>query len=191
MVVVIGILGVGLFFGAMLTSLTSFMADRGAPEQAGLLYGVMGIGSASFALGVAVFPQRFTRSARWLVFTAVILSGALFLPFVESVGGMIAALAVMGVGIGPTLVTQYSIAADRSPAGRSATVMTILGSAVIVGQSIGAALTGEVAQRFGTEASLLLPIVAAVVTLLAGFGNVVLSRDPGGKREAVSELSPG
>lgn len=175
-VVVIGILGVGLFFGASLTSLTSFMADRGAPEEAGLLYGVMGIGSAAFALGVAVFPQAFTRSARWLVFTTVILAGALFLPFVQSVGGMIAALAVIGVGIGPTLVTQYSIAADRSPAGRSATVMTILGSAVIVGQSIAAAVTGEVAQRFSTEASLLLPIIAAVITLVAGVGNWVLSR---------------
>ncbi|RNE66768.1 MFS transporter [Cryobacterium tepidiphilum] len=175
-VVVVGILGVGLFFGAMLTSLTSFMADRGAPEEAGLLYGVMGIGSAGFALGVALFPERFTRAARWLVFTTVILIGALSLLFVHSVGGMMAALAVMGVGIGPTLVTQYSFAADRSPAGRSATVMTILGSAVIVGQSIGAAVTGEVAQRFGTEAALLLPIIAAAITLLAGLANALIGR---------------
>lgn len=186
-IVVIGILGVGLFFGAMLTSLTSFMADRGAPEEAGLLYGVMGIGSASFALGVAVFPQRFTRSARWLVFTAVILAGALFLPLVHTVSGMIAALAVMGVGIGPTLVTQYSIAADRTPRGRSATVMTILGSAVIVGQSIGAAVTGEVAQRYGTETSLLLPILAAVITLLAGLGNALLGRRPRAPFPAAAE----
>jgi len=177
-VVVIGILGVGLFFGAMLTSLTSFMADRGAPEEAGLLYGVMGIGSASFALGVALFPERFTRTARWLVFTTVIFAGAAALLFVTSVGGMVAALAVMGVGIGPTLVTQYSIGADRSPVGRSATVMTILGSGVIVGQSIGAAVTGEVAQRFGTEAALWLPVAAAGLVLLAGLGNAVLSRRP-------------
>ena len=41
LIVVLGILGVGMFFGTMLTSLTSFMADRGAAEQAGLLFGVM------------------------------------------------------------------------------------------------------------------------------------------------------
>lgn len=46
LVVVLGIFGVGFFFGATLTSLTSFMADRGDAERAGLLYGVMGIGSA-------------------------------------------------------------------------------------------------------------------------------------------------
>ena len=35
LVVVLGILGGGMFFGTMLTSLTSFMADRGAAGQAG------------------------------------------------------------------------------------------------------------------------------------------------------------
>jgi MFS family permease len=175
-VVVAGILGVGLFFGAMLTSLTAFMDDRGAAEQAGLLYGVMGIGSAAFALGVALFPERFTRAARWIVFGAVILAGTVALPFVHTVGAMTAALAAIGIGIGPTLVTQYSFGAERSPVGRSATVMTILGSAVIVGQSVGAAVTGEVAQRAGTSAALVLPLVAAAIVVAAGGVNAVLGR---------------
>ena len=38
-VVVLGMLGIGLFFGATLTSLTAFMEARGAGEQTGLLYG--------------------------------------------------------------------------------------------------------------------------------------------------------
>ncbi|WP_029145176.1 MFS transporter [Microbacterium luticocti] len=175
-VVVVGILGVGLFFGSMLTSLTSFMDDRGVPEQAGLLYGVMGIGSAAFALGVALFPERFTRAWRWLLFGAVILGGTLTLPLVHSVAAMALALGVIGIGIGPTLVTQYSFGAERSPAGRSATVMTILGSAVIVGQSLGAAITGEVAQRLGTDAAVLLPAASAAIVVLTAVVNVFLSR---------------
>src|SRR5699024_8228881 len=71
LVIVIGIFGVGLFFGTTLTSLTSFMADRGAAESAGVMYGVMGIGSAIFALGVSILPARFTPRARWVVFAAV------------------------------------------------------------------------------------------------------------------------
>ncbi len=55
----------------------------------------------------------------------------------------------MGIGIGPTLVTQYSFGAARSPRGRSATVMTMLGSGVVVGQSIGAAFAGEIAESVG------------------------------------------
>jgi MFS family permease len=175
-VVVVGILGVGFFFGAMLTSLTAFMDDRGASEQAGLLYGVMGIGSASLALGVALFPESFTRAWRWLCFGAVILAGSFALPFVSSVGMMAAVLAIMGLGIGPTLVTQYSIGAERSPIGRSSTVMAILGSAVIVGQSLSSAVTGEVAQRFGTPAALVVPIVSAAVVVAAGVGNALVRR---------------
>ncbi|MEV4774570.1 MFS transporter [Microbacterium sp. LWH12-1.2] len=176
LVVVLGILGVGLFFGAMLTALTSFMADRGAPEQAGLLYGVMGVGSALLALGVAWLPPSFSLRARWLVFSGILLAGSLLLGFVDSAAMMMLALAIMGVGIGPTLVTQYSFGAARSPLGRSATVMTMLGSGVIVGQSIGAAVTGAIAESVGTAPALVLPVVAASIAFAAGVVNWFLSR---------------
>ena len=175
LIVVLGILGVGIFFGTMLTSLTSFMADLGAPEQAGLLYGVMGVGSAVLALGVAWLPVRFSLRARWLVFSGVLLAGSLLLGIVDSPAGMMLALAIMGIGIGPTLVTQYSFGAARSPRGRSATVMTMLGSGVVVGQSIGAAVAGEIAESLGTSAALVLPMIAAGIAFAAGLGNWALS----------------
>ncbi|EGD45479.1 putative major facilitator superfamily (MFS) transporter [Nocardioidaceae bacterium Broad-1] len=170
-VIVVGILGVGLFFGSMLTSLTAFMADHGRPEQAGLVYAAMGVGSAALALGVAAFPVGFTPAARWLVFGGVMLAGALALPGVSSVTGMVLALLVIGLGIGPTLVTQYGLGARRSPVGRSATVMTMLGSAVILGQSLASAVTGDIAERWGTDAALLLPAATALVVVLAGAVN--------------------
>lgn len=183
-VVVAGILGVGLFFGSMLTSLTAFMADHGNAEGAGLVYGVMGIGSAVFALGVALFPASFTLRARWLVFAGVLVAGTAVLPLVGSVAQMSLLLLVIGIGIGPTMVTQYSLGALRSPAGRSATVMTVLGSAVIVGQASSSVLTGTLADRFGTGAALVVPMVAAALVLLAGVANWVLSPQAGTPRPA-------
>jgi hypothetical protein len=177
-VIVVGILGVGLFFGSMLTSLTAFMADHGRPEEAGLVYAAMGVGSAALALGVAVFPVGFTSAARWLVFGGLMLAGALVLPGVSSVTGMVIALLVIGLGIGPTLVTQYGLGARRSPVGRSATVMTMLGSAVILGQSLASAVTGGVAERWGTEAALALPAAAALVVVLAGAVNARIGERP-------------
>lgn len=174
-VVVAGILGVGLFFGSMLTSLTAFMGDHGNAEGAGLVYGVMGIGSAVFALGVAAFPASFTLRARWLVFAGVLVAGTAVLPFVGSVAQMSVLLLVIGIGVGPTMVTQYSLGALRSPSGRSATVMTMLGSAVIVGQASASVATGALADRFGTSAALVVPMLAAVLVLLAGIANWVLS----------------
>lgn len=176
---VAGALGMGLFFGAMLTSLTAFMAERGVPEQAGLIYGAMGVGSAALALGVALFPARFTLSARWLTFAAILVAGAVALPFVNSVGAIALCLLIIGVGIGPTLVTQYSLAAAYSPRGRSATVMTMLGSAVVVGQSAASALTGLVAESSGATAALVAPLLAACVVLAAGVANALAVRSAG------------
>ncbi|MHA3683596.1 MFS transporter [Leucobacter sp. HY1910] len=184
LVTVVGIFGVGMFFGSMLTSLTSFMQDQGDAEQAGLIYGVMGIGSAIFAIGVAWLSPKFTLRARWLVFALLILGGAVFLQTAHDLPRMIAALAVMGIGIGPLLVTLYSFGAHRTPAGRGATVMAMLGTGIMVGQSFSAAATGVVAEQVSTQASLILPLVSAAVACGAGIINWFLT--PAGPEPALA-----
>ena len=174
-VVVAGILGVGFFFGSMLTALTAYMQQFGTEERAGVLYGVMGIGSAIFALAVAFFPPSFTKRSRWLVFSMVMLLGSVALQFVHTEGAILVAIAVIGCGIGPVLVTQYSFGADRSPVGRSATVMTMLGSAIIVGQSTTSAITGWVSEAFSADAAFLVPLAATLVILGAGVANWFLT----------------
>lgn len=173
--VTVGVLGMGLFFGSMLTALTSFLSDFGHPEQAGLVYGVMGVGSAALALGVAWFPLRFSLRARWLTFAGILTAATLTLPLMSTVPQILLVLLVAGIGVGPTLVTQYSFGAERSPLGRSATVMTILGSAVIVGQSAASALVGALGEAFGTSAAMLAPPASALVVLAAGVANWFLT----------------
>lgn len=174
-ITVLGIFGVGLLFGSTLTALTSFMQDQGDAERAGLIYGAMGVGSAIFALAVALLPPSFSLRARWLVFALVILFGALLLQFSRSEFGVTLSLVVMGFGTGPALVTLYGFGARRSPEGRSATVMTMLGSAIMVGQSTGAVVTGFVAGTGGSSAALVLPLIAAVLVLLIGGVNRFLT----------------
>ncbi|MBS1699211.1 MAG: MFS transporter [Actinobacteria bacterium] len=176
LIVVAGMLGVGMFFGTMLTSLTAFMTEHGRPEEAGLLYGALGVGSAILALGVAFLPPRFTLPARWLLFAGVLFGGSLLLLRTHDVTAMLVALIVMGCGIGPTLVTQFSLGAAFGPADRAATVMTMLGSATVVGQALGAVVTGQVADSSGAQAALLLPVLAAALVLLAGIANALLAR---------------
>lgn len=175
LIVVAGILGVGLFFGSMLTSLTAYMQGFGTEERAGILYGVMGIGSAILALSVAFFSPAFTKRWRWLAFSLVMLVGAIFLQFATTQGMIIMALGLIGCGIGPVLVTQYSFGADRSPEGRSATVMTMLGSAIIVGQSSTSAITGWIAEAFGPGAAFLVPLGATIVVVLTGVANFFMT----------------
>lgn len=189
LVVVAGALGVGLFFGTVLTSLTAFLADTGHGDSAGLVYGVMGIGSTILALSITLFPERFRLPARWLVFSMLMLLAMLAFGLAGGLPGIIAAMAVAGIGIGPTIVTLYSLAAERSPRGRSATVMTMLGSATIVGQSAASAVTGAVAESAGSQASMWLPVGAAALVVLAALVNALACRDtaaPVGQDEAVA-----
>lgn len=177
LVLLIGSVGIGLFFGAMLTSLTAVMTVLGSADQSGLMYGAMGVGSAAFALGVALFPPRFTLRARWLAFAAVLVVGAVLFALMNgSIGTVLASLFVAGVGVGPTLVTLYSLAAVRSPAGRSATVMTMLGSGIVVGQAAASGIVGAVASTTSAAFAAYTPAIAAIIVLAAALVNWPLSR---------------
>lgn len=182
LVLLIGSTGIGLFFGAMLTSLTALMTGLGGADQAGLVYGAMGVGSAAFALGVVLFPARFSLRARWLTFAVIMFGGAAMFPLAGSVPVAVAVLFVTGVGVGPTLVSLYSLAAVRSPAGRSATVMTILGSGIVVGQAAASGIVGGVASATSAHVVSFAPVIAALIVLAAAAVNWPLSRSERGPR---------
>ncbi|MDO5492857.1 MAG: MFS transporter [Nesterenkonia sp.] len=175
LVVFAGVLGVGMVFGSVLTSLTSVLGDAGHAERAGLLYGAMGVGSAICALGVALLPERFALRDRWVVFATILLVGSVGLSVVETLPGIIAMLLLQGVGVGPTMVTVFSFAARRTPDGRSATVMTMASTSVVVGQSAAAATTGQIAEAFGSAGAIVIPIGAACVVTAAAVLNRVLT----------------
>lgn len=177
LVIVAGAFGVGLFFGTVLTSLTAFLATTGDADSAGLVYGVMGVGSTILALSISLFPERFRLAHRWLVFGALMLASMLAFGLAGGLIGLIGAMAVAGVGIGPTIVTLYSLAAERAPLGRSATVMSMLGSATIVGQSLASAFTGAIADATGAEVAMWLPAGAATLVVLAALINALLGED--------------
>lgn len=174
LVLVAGALGIGLYFGTVLTSLTAFLDGTGRGDSAGLVYGVMGIGSTILALSIGLFPARFRLSWRWLAFSSLMLASMIGYGLADSLSTVVVALAIAGIGIGPTIVTLYSHAADRAPVGRSATVMTMLGSATIVGQSAASALTGAFAEHAGADAAMWLPVVSSSLVVLAALVNALL-----------------
>lgn len=167
---------VGTFFGATLTSLTAFAQAQGDEAQAGLLYGLMGVGSAVLALGVVVLPERFALRRRWLVFAGVLAASAAGYATVDSSAALVVWLLLMGLGVGPTLVTLFSLAGQRAPVGRAATTMTLLGSALTLAQALSSAFTGWLAETASPRAAMTLPLVAAVLVLALGVVNVVGER---------------
>lgn len=176
LVLVAATFGVGLFFGSTLTSLTAFATSSGQAELAGLLYGLMGIGSAVLALTVMLLPAGFRLRWRWLTFSGILALSAAGYALAADVGAVTVMLCLMGLGVGPTLVTLFSLASERSPAGRSATTMTLLGSALTLAQAVASATTGAVAEASSAQTAMMLPVVAAVLVLALGVANARIDR---------------
>jgi MFS family permease len=175
LVLVAATFGVGMFFGSALTSLTAFARAAGDEAQAGLLYGLMGIGSAVLALGVVLLPARFALRHRWLVFAGVLTAASVGYATSSSLGVVAGWLLVMGLGVGPTLVTLFSSQVS-APRGRSATTMTLLSSALTLAQALAAAATGWIAEEVSLGVAMAVPAAAAAVVLSLGVVNVAIGR---------------
>ncbi|WP_242633278.1 MFS transporter [Arthrobacter sp. S39] len=176
---VLAMVCMGTFFGATQTALSSFSAGFATSEIAGLLYAVMGVSSAVAALSVAYWPQRLTLSARWLL-GAVLMAALAFLLFVPTTAtGMVLVLLVLGIPVGPVMVTVFAIGGHIAPAGRLGTVMTALASGIVAGTAAGAAVAGQLAQAHGYSGAFLVPVAAAAALVLLGAASaVVLRRKP-------------
>ncbi len=165
---VLAMVAMGTFFGSTQTALSSFSASYASSEIAGLLYAVMGLSSAAAALSVAYWPRSFTPAARWMVSAAVMAGLALLLVVPESLGGMVGVLLVLGLPVGPVMVTVFAIGGLVAPAERLGTVMTALASGLVAGAALGSAVGGQLAQQSGYHAAFAVPVVAAGV--LFGLG---------------------
>lgn len=174
---VLAMVAMGTFFGSAQTALSSFSATFATAEIAGLLYSVMGLSSAAAALSVAYWPRSFTPAARWLVGAALMAGLALLLLIPGSLGGMVVVLLILGLPVGPVMVTVFAIGGLLAPPERLGTVMTALASGIVAGTALGAAVGGQLAQAYGYQAAFVVPVGAAGGLLVLGaLAGVVLRR---------------
>ncbi|WAP52836.1 MFS transporter [Arthrobacter sp. ATA002] len=163
---VLGMVAMGTFFGGTQTSLTAFGGVFDVSSAAGLLYAVMGISSAAAALSVAFWPERFPPAARWMVSAAAMAAFSVLLLFPADIPTMLVALFIMGIPVGPTMVSIFGMGAVVAPRHLMGTVMTMLASGVVTGTAIGAALAGRLADSSGHQAAFLVPVGASVVLFI-------------------------
>ena len=166
---IVGAGGIGCFFGAMQTGVTALATGYGAPGAAGALYALMGIGSAVTGLACASLPQRFALADRLWLFALALAALITPLLFLTGLPAVIAGIALLGLAVGPYLVTLYSLGEQVAPANRTGAMLTLLASGTVVGYAIGSSLGGSLAQSgsardaFGIAlGAMLLALVVAV-----------------------------
>jgi MFS family permease len=173
---VLAMVCMGTFFGSTQTALSSFSAGFAGSEAAGLLYAVMGLSSAVAALSVAYWPQRFRLSWRWVLCAGLMAALSLLLLLPSSMPAMVAALLILGLPVGPVMVTVFAVGGVVAPAGRLGTIMTALASGIVAGTALGSSIGGQLAESQGYAAAFLVPVCAASALALLGAGAAVVLR---------------
>lgn len=168
---VAGMLAMGTFFGSTQAALIAFAGQFGAATSAGLLYAVMGLSSAAAALSVAYWRPSFSHPRRWIAAAGGMAALAALLLLPQAVPPMLLVLFLLGIPVGPTMVTIFSIGSDVAPKHLMGTVMTLLASGIVAGTALGSSVAGLLADAAGPTQAFLVPLCAAVVLLCLGFAS--------------------
>jgi MFS family permease len=109
--------------------------------------------------------------------SAMLMAGlAVLLLLPESALPMVLVLLVLGLPVGPLMVTVFAIGGEVAPAGRLGTVMTALASGIVAGTALGSSVAGQLAQHHGYSAAFLVPVCAAAALFLLGAAAAVVLR---------------
>ena len=173
---------IGMFFGSVQTGTTERALALGSASTAGLVYAVMGIGSAFIALMAVAIPDSVRISSR------VILGGLGMTLFIMTTTAgshslllTAGALLLTGLFVGPTMVTAFGITEKLAPRGGTGVAMTSMQSAITIGISIGSSVGGTLAVN-GAENSYVFAGVAALIIVAVGVALRVAGRARVGAR---------
>jgi MFS family permease len=164
---IVAMLAIGIVFGATQTGVTAFAQQAGAPGAAGVIYAVLGVGSAVAGLATAWLPARIGPLTRHLASSIALAFGGLALLLTpHTLTGVLVAMLIVGVVSAPYLIAVYSLASAATPARSAGMVMTLLASGVGGGVAIGAALAGRLADSYGYLGAFTVPVAAGVLAVL-------------------------
>ncbi|WP_417218761.1 MFS transporter [Arthrobacter sp.] len=173
---VLGMVGMGTLFGSVSAGAVSFAGVFGDASAGGLLYAALGLTSAMAALSVSSWPQGWAQPVRWAACALLLIPLALLLQIPSSIGSMVVFLLLIGLPVGPVMVTIFTVGGDVAPLGRMGTVMTMLASGIVVGTAIGNGLAGVMADAVGPQGAFLVAAGAATLLFLSGAGTLALGR---------------
>ncbi|WP_029253620.1 MFS transporter [Paraoerskovia marina] len=180
---VVGMMAMGAFFGSTQAAVTAFTREAGSPDAAGLVYAVMGLGSAVTALATVALPDSLSQRGRWIAFSAglsVLAVATAGLATGVGIAGLSVSLLLLGLFVGPVMVTIFTVGSNRAPVGRGAVAMTSLASANVVGVAAGSAVGGIAGESSGATAAFWIPALCATALLVIGVASQ--RRPPSGAR---------
>ena len=158
-------IAIGMFFGAVETSIIAFTKLAGQPIYGGIVMAVWAFGSL---LGGFVYGGLHFKSAlhnQLIVVTLLLVPATAAMIFVDSIL-MLALLSIAaGIGISPLLIASAAITQRRSPLGRTTEAIASMYAGISLGFAFAAAMAGWLIDNRGTSYSFALGAFATLFTL--------------------------
>ena len=158
-------IAIGMFFGAVETSIIAFTKLAGEPIYGGIVMAIWAFGSL---LGGFVYGGLHFKSAlhnQLIVVTLLLVPATVAMIFVDSIL-MLALLSIAaGIGISPLLIASAAITQRRSPLGRTTEAIASMYAGISLGFAFAAAMAGWLIDNRGTSYSFALGAFATLFTL--------------------------
>ena len=179
-------LGLGTLFGTMDVSVVAFMQEAGVPQLAGLPLALFALCSmiGGFVYGSRHFQAPLSRQLTYTTLITMVV--VLPLPFIGSAPVLIAAIAISGFAVAPTLIVTFSLAQRLTPARLLTEGLTWTNSGLAAGFALGASFSGFLVDRFGTEVAFGLALTGSAV----GLASVLFARNSWNRAIALRGTEP-
>ena len=161
---------VGMIFGSVQTGTTVLATAAGQAGVAGLIHAVLGIGSVIAGLAITGLPERVLYATRMLVASVGLLVLSLPLLAVDSLGSLIAVIALLGFAVAPYMISNFALAGILVPVRKVGTAMTLLAGATGIGYALGASVAGRLADSSGHRPAFAVTVAAAAFAVLLSAG---------------------
>ena len=157
-------IAIGMFFGAVETSIIAFTKIAGQPIFGGIVMAVWAFGSL---LGGFVYGGLHFRSAlqnQLIVVSLLLVPATVAMVFVESILALALLSIAAGIGISPLLIASAAITQRRSPVGRTTEAIASMYAGIGLGFAFAAAMAGWLIDNRGTSYSFALGAFATLFT---------------------------
>ncbi|MCX4525994.1 MFS transporter [Streptomyces sp. NBC_01551] len=154
----------GAAWGGANTGVNALARALGEPGTAGLVWSAMAVTSsvAGFVTVARPGSADLTVRLRWTIAVQALLT--LPLLAVSGLWGATFAVAGIGLAVAPHLIALFGLVERAGPAERMGEAMTVLGSGLIVGQALAAAVAGPLAGAYGYRAAFAVACAAAAAS---------------------------
>lgn len=158
-------------FGLVEIGITAFAAEIGRPALAGLILGLMSVGSAAGGLAYGSRSWRPSLPQQFSLMLLLLGLGIVALGFIANIAAFVAASIVAGIVMAPALIIQSMLVAGTAPPHFATEAFTWATSCLLTGVGLGLAIGGLILEHATSTAVFtaggLVAIAAAVLAQLS------------------------